>query len=237
MTVKPTRREKVEARERAILSAARAVFEASGYDRARVADIAKAIGAAEGTIYTYFPTKDALLDAVLDAFWTGLTQEAAAAVDGVDGAFPQLEALARRHLALCLDNFDFIALSIAAGAPRAEDTTTRTHMRTYVAVFDAAWRRGVDRGELRAEVPLWIVRDQFYGALEYSLRTLRLHSDRRGEEVVVQLMRSFQASYSAHSPAAPDLTARIARLEADRPATRPSRRYSAAMGRSAKGTT
>ena len=43
-----TRRERVEEKERAILSAARAVFVKHGFERARMAEIAKRAGVAEG---------------------------------------------------------------------------------------------------------------------------------------------------------------------------------------------
>ena len=51
-----TRRERVEQKERAILEAAADAFVESGYDGARMADIAKRAGVAEGTVYLYFKT-------------------------------------------------------------------------------------------------------------------------------------------------------------------------------------
>jgi AcrR family transcriptional regulator len=67
--VRPLRRDAAENRDR-LLAAAAEVFDAHGLD-ASVADIARSAGVGMGTLYRRFPTKDALIDAlvhdVLDA--------------------------------------------------------------------------------------------------------------------------------------------------------------------------
>ena len=55
------RRALAEQRKAQILSAAAKVFAAKGYARATIADIAKAAGVAEGSIYNYFKNKQDLL--------------------------------------------------------------------------------------------------------------------------------------------------------------------------------
>ena len=92
-----TRRERVEEKERAILAAARAVFVKYGFERARMAEIARRAGVAEGTIYIYYKTKNDLLQAVVLQFWDGITEGAAKAVDPKAGTFDQLRALADHH--------------------------------------------------------------------------------------------------------------------------------------------
>lgn len=51
----------------ALVTAARGVFEARGYDATRMSDIAEAAGVSHGTVYTWFSTKDAVLMAVVDS--------------------------------------------------------------------------------------------------------------------------------------------------------------------------
>ena len=53
-------------RERLIV-AARAVFEERGFDGTRMGDIATAAGVSHGTVYTWFPTKEDALHAVVDS--------------------------------------------------------------------------------------------------------------------------------------------------------------------------
>lgn len=53
------------ARREAILDAARAAFDASDFDTFTMDDVAHRLGLAKGTLYRYFPTREALLVAVL----------------------------------------------------------------------------------------------------------------------------------------------------------------------------
>jgi AcrR family transcriptional regulator len=72
-----------------ILEAARRVFEQYGARRANVEDLARAAGISRSTLYRAYPTKEALLEAVLvtelDAFLTAL--------DGVAADLPPREAV------------------------------------------------------------------------------------------------------------------------------------------------
>jgi AcrR family transcriptional regulator len=51
-----------------ILKAARQVFRQSGYEKARVQEIAQLAGVAKGTVYLYFKSKQAMLDALCDSY-------------------------------------------------------------------------------------------------------------------------------------------------------------------------
>ena len=59
-------REKREAAREAILAAALSVFGEKGFDGATTAEVAKAAGVSKGLVFNYFPTKDALLQAMLE---------------------------------------------------------------------------------------------------------------------------------------------------------------------------
>lgn len=60
--ITPATRVRLEAHRRAqILEAAAQVFARKGFDRATITDIARAAGLAEGSIYNYFRSKEALL--------------------------------------------------------------------------------------------------------------------------------------------------------------------------------
>jgi len=51
-----------------ILKAAREVFKQDGYGKAHVAEIAQRAGVAKGTVYLYFQSKQAILDALCDRY-------------------------------------------------------------------------------------------------------------------------------------------------------------------------
>ena len=68
------KQERGRQRVAAILEAAAAVFAEKGYDAATMTEIAALSGTAIGSLYRFFPSKDALADALL-ARYTGLLTE------------------------------------------------------------------------------------------------------------------------------------------------------------------
>ena len=56
---------KASERRSDIISAARHLFRAKGYDKTTMQDVIQRLGIAKGTIYHYFPSKEVLLEAVL----------------------------------------------------------------------------------------------------------------------------------------------------------------------------
>lgn len=190
-----TRRQKVEEREQAILEAARAVFVERGYDGARMAEIARRAGIAEGTIYIYFKTKADLMRAIVADFWQDLTLGATNAVRRIEDPMAAIRALAEFHLKAVMERFDAVKLTITLQTTRAEAPDSRPYMKAYVAVFDGLFRRCIDRGLIRADVPVWVARDVFFGTLDYSARTVLLHGDSRRGLVVDNLMQVLRASY------------------------------------------
>lgn len=66
-TPAPRWQRRSEARPEEILDAALAEFTACGFEAARMEDIAKAAGLSKAAIYLYFPSKMALLEALIEA--------------------------------------------------------------------------------------------------------------------------------------------------------------------------
>src|SRR3954451_23148875 len=64
-------------RRNELLSAARAVFAAKGFESATVAEIVKRAGVAQGTFYLYFPGKEALAGAFAEIVAEDFAQTAA----------------------------------------------------------------------------------------------------------------------------------------------------------------
>jgi AcrR family transcriptional regulator len=176
-------RARIEQKERAILDAARAAFIERGFQGAKVADIAKAAGISEGSVYFYYPNKDELLHAVLAKFWADLTHGAAHSVDPAAGTFEQMASLARFHLDSVIRDFEFIDLQLALRGTRKALAASREQLRKYVSIFDDIIRRGVDRGVIKPDIELWLLRDIFYGTLDYASRTLIARAGRRNEAV------------------------------------------------------
>lgn len=173
-----TRRERVEAREGAIVAAASDLFAERDIDDVTVGEIGRRAGVAEGTVYLYFESKAALVQAVVVAFYERLTTHAAEGVRRIRDTRKRLEFLAEHHVTNVIEHrhilFAVPRKRLGDGEGAGEGNEYRLN-RTYVAVFDDVIREGVDRGEIRADVPMWLLRDIFYGSLEYAARTTMLH--------------------------------------------------------------
>lgn len=57
-----------EERKQEIFDAALQLFGEKGYEKTTIADIAKAIGVAQGLCYRYFPSKEVLFDSAIDQY-------------------------------------------------------------------------------------------------------------------------------------------------------------------------
>jgi AcrR family transcriptional regulator len=80
---RPLRRDAARNRDR-VLAAAAEVFDAQGLD-ASVSDIARAAGVGMGTLYRRFPTKDALIDALVGDILHAIIEMASRALEQPDG--------------------------------------------------------------------------------------------------------------------------------------------------------
>lgn len=192
--VKETKREKFEARDTAIVEAASRVFAERGVDGAKMVDIARASGLAEGTLYLYHRNKQELLNAVVGHFWSTLTAGAQQTIDHSRPTLEQLDSLARYHLKAMLSQFELVQLSYRVGKSGSVPENDLEQIRAYVRIFDAIVNRGIDRGEIKADIALWQWRDIFYGTLEFSARTLKLRGKNHDDGVVDNLMALLQAS-------------------------------------------
>ena len=123
-------RKRPEDRIERLIESATAVFTALGYRRAQMADVAKAMGVAPGTLYLYVESKEALFDLVLRCAYAGSlpspppalpvpTPAPGATIQMVEqriageGRFPALdEALARRRVTDAQAEFEGIVRGV-----------------------------------------------------------------------------------------------------------------------------
>ena len=96
--------------------------------------------------------------------------------------------------------------------------------RNYVAVFDSVVREGIARGEIRDDLPLHLMRDLFYGALEHTVRTIMAREqaapprEAEIEQLSQKIMAMVRPAYNllpslSPSTPAPDLHDITRRLE------------------------
>ena len=90
-------------RER-ILHAAEKIFARSGFYNARVAEIAKDAGVADGTIYLYFKSKDDLLISLFESRMERVNSELSAAIAEAQNAPEKIRLFIRAYFRLVAEN-------------------------------------------------------------------------------------------------------------------------------------
>lgn len=181
--VQQTRRERLETKESAIVRAAYDMFLDKGFAKSTISDIARLAGVAEGTVYLYFNNKEALASAVIASFYESLTEAAEKGVAKIDGTREKLQFLADHHLISVLKERRILELpSVTERHVKVDDNgALYTMNKRYVAIFDSVVRDGVWRGDIAEGYSPWVLRDIFYGGLEYAMRTILL--TRRQQEL------------------------------------------------------
>jgi len=92
----PRWRRRAEARPEEILEAALGEFTQRGFDAARMEDIARRAGISKAAIYLYFPSKTALLEALIEARVAPLARQTEAIANaGADDPLGTLKLIAR----------------------------------------------------------------------------------------------------------------------------------------------
>jgi len=154
-------------RER-ILQAAERVFAKRGFFAARVSEIAKDAGVADGTIYLYFKNKDDLLISLFEARMHQVNDELRAQVAKEKTPLGQLRAFIRRYLQLVADE------PAAAEVLTIELRQSSKFMKEYdnpqfadfLRLLGGIIAAGQERGELDAQVPSHVAARMIFGMLD-----------------------------------------------------------------------
>jgi AcrR family transcriptional regulator len=158
-----------EVRADGIVDAARELFCARGYDETAVAAIAARLGVAEGTVFKYFPTKRALLLAVLERWYEEMFGDYARELAGIAGPRARLRHLVWRHLRAVRDNSELCRLMFREVRAAADYPGSRLHAmnRRYTQLLLEVVQDGVQARAFRGDIPPALLRDLVYGGIEH----------------------------------------------------------------------
>jgi AcrR family transcriptional regulator len=208
-------RARLEQREADIISAATDLFASDGFHATSTRKIAAAAGVSEGTVFHYFSTKNALLLAILDGFYEGLTETAREVVQETMDTRERLLVLANNHLRALLENQAIMMRLIQVYLSVDINyylNYKKSHIHAlnyrYTRIFDNVVREGMERGYLDPGLELPAIRDLFFGGLEYGMRTLLGKKNTREvnsyvEKIVDPLWTSMQAEGREQQTAEP----------------------------------
>lgn len=173
-----TRQSRVREREAVIIRAAHSVFSTHGYGKATMAMIAREAGVADGTIYTYFENKDALARGVISDYYLRLTQTAQAGVDTRRTTRTRLDFLARHHITSLMEERGIVEMLPLMKSDLSDYPGSDIYAlnKTYVSVFDGLIREGRAIGDIPGDADVAVLRDIFFGALDYGAKSLYMRS-------------------------------------------------------------
>ncbi|AJK49529.1 TetR/AcrR family transcriptional regulator [Burkholderia plantarii] len=206
---------KSQQRVQDILRAGREVFAEKGYEHATAAEIAQRVGVSEATVFSYFRGKRELCARVI-ADW--YDENIAAFEAGLPVGAPVREQFAfivRTHLRLMLVNgTGLCALVLSEGRARQEmlGDELSALQRRYTAPLMDVLARGQAAGQVRADLPLSLLRSLVFGPIEHVLWDAilgrrELDAERTAEQLIGVLWVALQ-------PPAPDVAA-LAQFERD----------------------
>lgn len=206
-------RTRLEQRESDIMEAATRLFAEEGFHGTSTRKIAAAAGVSEGTLFHYFSTKNVLLLAILDDFYAQLIESAQEGIQEVMGTRERLLFLAKNHLRALMENqalmMRLIQVYLSVDVNYYKDyknSPIHEFNYRYTRIFDNVVREGMERGYIESNLELPVIRDLFFGGLEYGMRTLmarKYTKDRIAsyvEAIVEPLWQSMQVGNSGGGP-------------------------------------
>ena len=167
MAQKPARNGSTGKRE-SILRAATRVFARNGYFNSKVADIARAAGVADGTVYLYFKSKEEILHSIFDQNMAEAIAADRKLIDKLRDPREKLRRIATLHLErLGADRDLAVVFQVELrGSTKFMEEFSAAGFAEYLGllrtIFEEGQRAGVFRKELNAKVATKI----FFGALD-----------------------------------------------------------------------
>ena len=152
----------------AILKAAISVFAGKGYFNSKVADIAKAAGIADGTVYLYFKSKDEILHSIFDRAMEEFIAEGRRELAELDGPEARLRRIAELHLEKLGGNRDLaIVFQVELrGSTKFMQEFSAAGFAEYLDIICRTIHDGQRSGVFRADVKPVVAAKILYGALD-----------------------------------------------------------------------
>jgi AcrR family transcriptional regulator len=172
-------RVKTDARRRAIIDAAWAVFKESGFERTTMSEISDRVGGSKATLYSYFKSKDDLFAAALEQVIRERSEEMFARLTGAGDLRTRLFEFANSYMEVRLSR-DMIGVSRAL---MLEAERSDQGVKFWATFITPQWRRLADvfAEEMRAghlkQSDAYRAALHFRSLIEVDIPERRLHGD------------------------------------------------------------
>ena len=161
-------RANVPDKREAILRAATSVFAEKGYFNSKVADIARAAGVADGTVYLYFKNKDDVLHSIFDRAMDEFIAEGRRELASIERPEDRLRRIAELHLErLGADRDTAIVFQVELrGSIKFMQEFSAAGFAEYLDIIRATIEDGQKSGVFRADLKPIVCAKMLYGALD-----------------------------------------------------------------------
>ncbi len=151
-----------------ITEAAVDVFAEKGFHQARVSDIARRAGVADGTIYLYFKNKEDLLLSIFEEKMELLLEQLGVALEGVNDPIERVRKFAEFHFRQVRDNravAEVLQVELRLSNKFLRDYRPEK-LWAYLNVFGQIVRDGQAAGIFRPDIDSFISMWSFFGAMD-----------------------------------------------------------------------
>ena len=152
----------------AILRAGVMVFADKGYFNSKVADIARAAGIADGTVYLYFKSKEEILHSIFDQAMEKFISEGRQELSSIDSPVERLKKIADLHLKRLGDDRDLAVVFQVElrGSTKFMEEFSAAGFYEYLEVIRKTIEQGQKAGIFRDDIKPIICAKILYGALD-----------------------------------------------------------------------
>lgn len=156
-------------RER-ILAAAERIFARHGFFAAKVSDVAKEAGVADGTIYLYFKNKDDLLISLFENRMQQVNTELRAAIDRVKtkGPLEQLRTFIKTYLQLVHDEpaaAEVLTIELRQSSKFMKEYEN-PQFADYLRLLGGIVAAAQDKGDIASDIPSHVAARMIFGMLD-----------------------------------------------------------------------
>jgi AcrR family transcriptional regulator len=167
-----------------IFQAAVEVFAESGFDQAKMDDIAQMAGVAKGTIYYHFKSKEEMFIGLMNEGMQKLIDCARRNVDLHESPTEQLKALVASHVQFFVQNSKLAKLLInEAFGTKERQRQFRLKVRDYLELIESVLIRGIECGEFSIRHPQEVA-SSIFGAASFVVLQKIYSLDELSEEEI-----------------------------------------------------
>ena len=180
-----------------ILDVASQQFARTGYRGTNLGQVSNALGVTRQAIYYYFPQKQDLLIALFMRFFDLLDEAANEAAGSTKPGRERFDAMLRAHIRIVASDPELSSVFGEGRGNLPPDATEliQARRKSYNDRFVAAYKAGVESGELNGDIPATIAVDLLVGAANWIHRWYRSGGRMSPEQLGGQAQRFLSDGY------------------------------------------